>query len=126
MPVYFIATQQFVKIGTSDHPVKRFSNIQSCNPTELKIIALIPGGQDVEQYLHCRFASKRERGEWYKIDSEILSFIDSAQALFHDYAEGIMRVENARQEMSAHRVEKQRIETMALEMANACGVKVVS
>jgi hypothetical protein len=42
----------------------------------LEILAVLPGA-DRERQLHKRFAVHRVRGEWFRQDPEILTFIDS-------------------------------------------------
>lgn len=75
--VYFIANHEdgTVKIGYSDDPQRRLSDLQMGNHSRLEILATVPGGQDVEQMLHERFADSRIDGEWFDLSGNLREFI---------------------------------------------------
>lgn len=73
---YFILDEKSnaVKIGISWFIEKRLRAIQSCNPNKLKIIAIIPCGDENE--LHCKFEDFWIHGEWFKYEGELKSYIE--------------------------------------------------
>jgi hypothetical protein len=64
-----------IKIGVSSRPKKRLTTLQTANPTDLVLLGIIRGGEEVEQKLHERFKSFLIRGEWYRPDPELLKAI---------------------------------------------------
>lgn len=77
--IYFIydSTNNAVKIGkTSDDGVyTRLSMLQIGNPTELKLLGVMPGYTEEEEMLHEQFNTYRIRGEWFKYINEVKEFI---------------------------------------------------
>lgn len=57
----------FVKIGRSVHPRKREATLQSKKPT---ISLLKICDENIESKLHKIYASKRVRGEWFKLSKQ--------------------------------------------------------
>ncbi|MGF1685060.1 GIY-YIG nuclease family protein, partial [Photobacterium minamisatsumaniensis] len=54
-----------VKIGRSNNPLKRLSNLQTGCSGELIICALEPGHSKKESELHKLFSKERRQGEWF-------------------------------------------------------------
>lgn len=83
--VYLICdpSQNLFKIGvTKNLYSKRMKQLQTGNGCELHIVnfhvTFFPF--KIESFLHTKFASKRERGEWFSLDSnDIASFKDLCQ-----------------------------------------------
>lgn len=75
--VYMIRCNDMYKIGFSDSPHKRLEGLQIGNPYHLELIweDKVPNYLQIEEGLHQKFASKRERGEWFKLDSEDIEFV---------------------------------------------------
>jgi hypothetical protein len=65
--IYFIQHGESgpVKIGLSNAPTRRVSELQTGNPRALVLRHVIPGDRDVESGLHERFKPARIRGEWF-------------------------------------------------------------
>lgn len=63
-----------VKIGKSHDPVARLLTLRTMNaaPVEPLLIHRIP-----EAELHDRFKSLRKHGEWFTIDSKMVSYLQS-------------------------------------------------
>lgn len=60
-----------VKLGFTDDIHKRLIDLQVCNPNELRVIAVWPGGKlEDEKLFHQYFSEKCVRGEWF--NSEII------------------------------------------------------
>lgn len=77
--VYFIQPVDggLVKIGVSNSPESRLSNLQCGSPVELRIVKTIPDvPRSLERKLHEKFAQHRRRGEWF--DPIVLSLPVSA------------------------------------------------
>ncbi len=67
-----------VKIGkTNTPPEQRLAALQSANPLELVILGVIAGDDTLESELHQRFASLRIRCEWFRLEQEIVEFINT-------------------------------------------------
>jgi len=67
--IYFIQDQTtlLIKIGFTDgDPLNRLAALQTGNPSGLVLLHTLPGGKTAEADLHARFASARERGEWFR------------------------------------------------------------
>jgi hypothetical protein len=69
--VYFIQAGHDgpIKIGFAVDPAERLAMLQTGNHVELFLAAAMPGGIDLEQELHARFAEGRIRGEWFRPDT---------------------------------------------------------
>ncbi len=70
----------FIKIGRSNHPERRLSQLSTGNPSELVILGKISGGSEVEAELHKGFTHLHKRGEWFKASDELRSFVKEATA----------------------------------------------
>lgn len=67
-----------VKIGRSINPKRRLSEIQAMSPVPLAILAVHVGDHEVETYLHRRFASARQHGEWFTFEVDPLRAVSEA------------------------------------------------
>lgn len=79
--VYFIQAQVtgLIKIGYSVDPRMRLINMATMSPEPLVLLAIHPGGRDLEGQLHRRFSRSRTHGEWFRPTRGILDFIASAR-----------------------------------------------
>ena len=71
--VYFIFMEgddQKCKIGKSDNPTKRTSQLQTGNPYELYVYKTLPGYARLEKMLHNYFKEKNIKREWFNITFE--------------------------------------------------------
>lgn len=75
--VYFIRSGDLIKIGYTSDLQNRKSSLQTNNPTKIEILKTIPGGYEVEQQLHHKFAHLNKQGEWFFAAQELLDFITS-------------------------------------------------
>jgi hypothetical protein len=69
-----------IKIGYSDNPFARLSQLQMGNSSELSIVSIFKGGREEEYELHQVFASNSVRGEWFKLDDELINELANYQA----------------------------------------------
>jgi hypothetical protein len=85
--VYLIqcGNSTYYKIGHSNYPLERLTNLQVGSPHNLKLIACCPGGKTIEDYLHNVYNSNKVRGEWFNFNEEELkSFIDVMKGIRND------------------------------------------
>ena len=74
---YFIGGEDGpVKIGYSRDIGRRFRVLQTGYPVRLFLVAVVPGGSEVERQYHRRFAAHHLRGEWFALHSDIMAEID--------------------------------------------------
>lgn len=75
MPVYMIRAGENgpVKVGFSDDPFGRLSNLQVSHWEKLRIIRLFEGGEAEEVALHNHFADLLIRGEWFSFSRAMLA-----------------------------------------------------
>jgi hypothetical protein len=74
--IYFITDESAIKIGFSKRPAKRMGNLQSGHPKPLKLIGSIDACAYEELIIHRRFDHLRLKGEWFRIEEELLDFIE--------------------------------------------------
>lgn len=66
--LYFIRCNGFVKIGHSADVVARLAELQTGNPYQLQLAAVIPDVTEiVEGYFHAAFLEDRVNGEWFRM-----------------------------------------------------------
>jgi hypothetical protein len=74
VPVYFIGEQESgccrIKIGVAKDIEKRRSNLQTGNPSELRLLGWIhsEAAFELERRLHQHFRATHIRGEWFAIE----------------------------------------------------------
>jgi hypothetical protein len=76
--VYFIQSEEAasIKIGwTNVSPSRRLGACQTGCPTELELLAAMPGSRGLERALHRRFDEYRIRGEWFADAPEIWAYL---------------------------------------------------
>lgn len=64
-----------IKIGTARELVLRVEAIQSCCPMRLRVLRVVPGGEDRERLFHDQFAGARLHGKWFSPTLDLLRFI---------------------------------------------------
>ena len=84
MSVYFIRDGNYIKIGISVDPWKRLASFQTSHHNELEMLAIMPGGADVEAGLHRSFAEYSKRGEWFEDNPKLRAFIENIKVTFPD------------------------------------------
>lgn len=75
--VYFIESigHDAIKIGTAHDVYRRLAQLQTGNPNELLVRAIVLGDVDTEYHYHQRFADVRIRGEWFRYTGKIDRFL---------------------------------------------------
>ena len=77
--VYFLQAGPFVKIGKASFGDvgARIEDMQTGCPYDMRILAVVPGDLKEERALHSRFSAFKVRGEWFRLEPELSSHIDS-------------------------------------------------
>ena len=76
--IYFIAlNDQYIKIGYSKLPYRRFFEIKAYNPNNISLIGLMEGSIADERRLHRLFESQRVRNEWFLYNEKMEDFIST-------------------------------------------------
>lgn len=75
--IYFIqhGASGPVKIGYSRKPAKRISAIAIACPDPIAILGVVEGSHSLEQRMHKALRAHRHRGEWFRPDEAVLTFI---------------------------------------------------
>jgi hypothetical protein len=76
--VYFILAEETnrVKIGFSNEPERRLSDLQTGSPCTLRMLAVFPSNSvGTEKALHAKFAKQRVNGEWFHFHASIREFL---------------------------------------------------
>lgn len=86
MPVYFIGEEDkgycCIKIGVAKDIEKRRRNLQTGNPSTIRLLGWINTAESskLERHLHGFFAATRVRGEWFAIEpADILPILMGAR-----------------------------------------------
>jgi hypothetical protein len=78
--VYFIRSGDCVKIGVATNPRARFSSLQVAHPSDLELLAVTSGGEAREKILHRRFQHLAVRGEWFRLEGDLVEYIADLKA----------------------------------------------
>jgi Meiotically up-regulated gene 113 len=88
--VYFARGGDFIKIGVTKRTRERLTSLQTASPTRLEIILALPGGEEQEKHLHRKFATDRERGEWFRASPKLMAVIEAERTkLVHNWLTSI-------------------------------------
>ncbi len=77
--IYFISADELnaVKIGESDTPKRRISEIQVSIPYRLELLGVIGDPSITIRTIYSKFAHLRMQGEWFAKNNELKVFIES-------------------------------------------------
>ena len=76
---FFLSTETCrVKIGYAENLDRRHRSISTGAGMELKIALVIRGGRDKEKAYHHRFKQYRLKGEWFRYEGKLKTFIDDS------------------------------------------------
>jgi len=76
--IYYIKSDNKVKIGISVNPNQRLSTISKMCPNGAVLLGWHKGDIEVEKYLHKKFKHLKHNGEWFKYSDEIKKHIEEA------------------------------------------------
>lgn len=77
--IYFIQSGKDgpIKIGTTNNVESRLGDIRVLNPQKIKLLKSIKGTQKYEKEIHRKFKNDRIKGEWFRLSSDLIEFINS-------------------------------------------------
>lgn len=78
--VYFIRQGDMVKIGRARNVSARLGNLQTAHHTELMLVGCILADEAKEVEIHNQFREHRVRGEWFRLDADLIRFIATLPA----------------------------------------------
>lgn len=64
--IYFIRQGKYVKIGRTNNLDRRFRELKTGAPKELRLVAAMEGESETESALHYMFRDLRVEGEWFR------------------------------------------------------------
>jgi predicted GIY-YIG superfamily endonuclease len=87
--VYIISAKEFLglyKIGITDNIQRRIDDLQTGCPYDLFALKVyqVRNNAFIERMLHAFFHKKRVRGEWFRLESRDLEYIDDAMDSFNE------------------------------------------
>lgn len=74
--LYVVQGGDLVKIGHTTRLSSRLKALRTANGTPVTLLALVPAHPAMEKAIHQRFAHLRASGEWFRVDGELLAYID--------------------------------------------------
>jgi hypothetical protein len=78
--VYFLRSEDHIKIGYAVDVAARMKELQCGNPARLQLLGVIAAAPADERAMHQRFSESREEGEWFRRSRALLDFIESTEA----------------------------------------------
>ena len=92
MSVYYIHAPEvgLVKIGFAADVAKRLRTLRSVSPARVVLIAVEDGDMALELQRHKQFNHLRERGEWFRVEPELIDHIESLRPAGVD-EDGLLR-----------------------------------
>jgi hypothetical protein len=93
--VYFVECDERIKIGVARDPERRLRSLQTGNPSQLRILAVVAGDADLEQAIHAKFESTRIGGEWFCKTDQLNEFIErvtTCNSVFFNHLENEIRM----------------------------------
>ncbi len=74
--VYFVEGAGLIKIGTAKVVDQRLSTMRSGSPIPLTLLLAIPGGREIEKFLHFQYAHLQHHLEWFTAGADLLAHIE--------------------------------------------------
>jgi len=74
--IYAIECADYIKIGQTKTPRKRFQAIRGANPLDLKLLGYVALPFDYEQKIHDYLADYRHKLEWFTRHPKVMSVVD--------------------------------------------------
>lgn len=81
--VYFVeGPGGAIKIGCTRNVKVRIESLQTSSPQKLKLLAVIPGGRQLESAMHAAFDDARVEGEWFRSTTALRALIAELSCVF--------------------------------------------
>jgi hypothetical protein len=78
--VYAVESGDAVKIGWAKDPVRRLSELRVGSPVLLRLVGVMKADRMREKEIHAACDKWRIRGEWFKNEGAVLSFIERLES----------------------------------------------
>lgn len=78
--VYFVASGDLIKIGTSTDFDQRLAGLRAHSAIEVVPLVMVTGGRSLERALHEHFKDLRHHYEWFSPGKSLLDLIDNLRA----------------------------------------------
>lgn len=79
--VYFIQSEEFVKIGQTGNLANRLFSFKTHNPHPMYIIGLIKGATAEEKFFHEKFKHLYIKNEWFQYEKDIKDFFNDFEPI---------------------------------------------
>lgn len=118
--VYFIQAQEGgpVKIGWTVNPHKRLKALQAASPYKLVIRHALRGTQQLEHYLHERFAGCRLEGEWFEVHPDMPGCLHADGLSTANWLDDDAKIRIFEQEAQEQRIAKREYRQQQKRQAN--------
>lgn len=84
--IYAITNGIHIKIGYSANVQRRLKQLNTGSANRLYVLCTFIGGRELEQYIHSKFGYNRINGEWFRVDQDMLDYInDMSQDKYVDW-----------------------------------------
>jgi hypothetical protein len=70
--VYLAKADRNLKIGFSNNVTSRLKQLSTGSAAPIQLIAVVPGGRQLEQELHAEFSGLRTHGEWFRDTGNVI------------------------------------------------------
>lgn len=72
--VYFIEAVglDLVKIGYTEELIRRFKEIRTSCPVQIRLLGFLPGDKALEANLHRQYKQFRGEGEWFRLSQQVM------------------------------------------------------
>jgi hypothetical protein len=78
--VYFVRAGNKVKIGRTTDPGRHVRALQTAHHEDLALVLTIPAHAALEGAIHRRFQHLKTRGEWFRVEADLVAFIEAVQS----------------------------------------------
>lgn len=69
-------TNDFLKIGYSENPIRRHKEIVHGSTNEISLLGFFPGSMANEHIVHGIFKKSRVKREWFRNDTDIIDYFE--------------------------------------------------
>ena len=92
--IYVITDGDNMKIGKSNNPKSRLSQLQTGNSRVLKIEKQFPGGLEEEKQLHQELSAYRKKNEWFLMSERTMEIVSSFEKKMttHDVTPDVKKI----------------------------------
>jgi len=78
--VYFVRAGDRIKIGRATDLGRRVLTLQTAHAEQLSLVLSIPAHAALEPAIHARFQHLKTRGEWFRVEPDLVAFIEAVKS----------------------------------------------